>query len=453
MKYNEIADYLKKQISLGSITSGQKMPSIRELCDSFQCTKSTAVRAYYELKAEQLVYAIPNSGYYLIENKNNNNKSNSGIFNFSGTSLDISSLPYNEFQACIDQAINKYKEILFSYSKTEGLDNLIEILRKHLQNHQVFANREKIFVTTGSQQTLDILARMPFPNGKTNVVIEQPTYHGMIAALKLNNITTIGVSRNFNGLDFESLERTFRNNNVKFFYTIPRFSNPIGLTYSNAEKKKIIELAEKYDVYILEDDYLGDLEANAKSLPIFSFDTSDRVIYVKTFSKVLLPGLRVALAVLPQILINTFYKYKRWADLNTNVLSQGALEIYLSSGMFDVHIKKIRDLYSDRMQHFKEITKNYPSNVVKWHIPSIGGFYSGIEILNNCNGRLLRDNLRKKDILLSNTESFYLSEFYRDKILRLSVANAACEELDLGIPLILKEIANCSENCNKFIDL
>lgn len=453
MKYSLIVEHLKNQISAGNITSGQKMPSIRELCDKFECTKGTAVRAYYELKDEHLVYAVPNSGYYLIENINSKIRNNFPDINFSGTSLDLNALPYNEFQASINQAISKYKEKMFCYSQPQGLDSLIETLRKHLQNHQVFTTKERIFVTTGSQQTLDILGRMPFPNGKSNVVLEQPTYNGMIQALKLNNITTIGVTRNFKGLDFDSLERIFRNNNVKFFYTIPRFNNPIGLCYSNADKKKLVELAEKYDVYIVEDDFLGDLECNPKSTPIFSFDTSDRVIYVKTFSKVLLPGLRVALAVLPKILTNTFQNYKRWEDLNTNVLSQGALEIYLSSGMFDVHIKKIRDLYFNRMNYLKKVTESNPSTAVKWHIPSNGGFYAGIEILNSSSGKVVKDNLLKKDILISSMENFYLEEFFTDRILRMSIANANYTELDCGIPLIINEISNCKENYKKFVDL
>ena len=146
-----------------------------------------------------------------------------------------------------------------------------------------------------SQQAINILSRLPFPNGRSNIIVEQPTYQGMLQCLRQNGITAIGVSRGFNGLDFNALERSFKNDLVRFFYTIPRFSNPLGLSYSQDEKTKILSLAEKYNVYIVEDDYIGDLESNQKCTPIFALDMSERVIYIKTFSKVLLPGVFASL--------------------------------------------------------------------------------------------------------------------------------------------------------------
>lgn len=441
MKYNMIVDYIRKEITQGKLASGDKIPSIRELCDKFSCTKTTAVRAYSRLKELGIVYAVPGSGYFLIDNPAEENKS-SAVLDFSGTALDQATLPYNEFQPCVNQAMSKYKESLFSYSNPQGLDTLIEVLRKHLQGHQVFSNTDRIFVTTGSQQALNILARMPFPNNRSNVVIEQPTYQGMIQCLKQNGITAFGVCNAFNGLDFDSLERSFRNDNIKFFYTIPRFNNPLGLSYTNDDKKKILALAEKYNVYIVEDDYLGDLESDPKSTPFFSFDSSDRVIYIKTFSKVLLPGLRVAVVVLPRLLINTFREYKYWNDINTPLLSQGALEIFITSGLFDLHIKRIREVYSRRMTYLRELTAKTISPSIRWHIPTTGCFYAGLEILNGIPERAAVKGLLFKNVLLPQNEVCYLKEFYNDKILRLSVAHVDIDQIKPGIQTIINEIEN-----------
>ncbi|WP_234117980.1 aminotransferase-like domain-containing protein [Clostridium hydrogenum] len=443
MRYIDIVEYIKNQVSLGNIKTGEKMPSIRDLCEKFKCTKSTAVRAYYELKNQNIVYAVPNSGYYLLDKLQEEVK-NDTIIDFAGTALEISSLPYGEFQTFISKAIDKYKDKLFYYTNPQGLQSLIKVMQKQLQNNQVFSECENIFITTGSQQTLNILSRMPFPNGKNNVVIEQPTYDGMMKCLEQNNVTTIGVNRNFNGLDFERLENIFRNNNVKFFYTVSRFSNPLGLSYTKEEKKKLVSLAEKYDVYIVEDDYLGDIESDIKSDPIFSFDTSSKVVYVKTFSKVMLPGLRVAVTVLPSILCNTFLAYKTWMDINTPVLSQGALELYIESGMFNIHVKKIRDMYLSRMNYLKDIVGNNNSSAVKWHIPSNGGFYAGLEILNENKSRAVVNNLLKKNILVSNFERFYLNEFLESKLLRVSVANADYKKLEIGVDELIGEIEKVS---------
>ncbi|MGE5677233.1 MAG: PLP-dependent aminotransferase family protein, partial [Pseudomonadota bacterium] len=341
-------------------------------------------------------------------------------------------------------AIGKYKEELFTYSDPKGLPQLAEALRRHLQDHQVFSDSERIFITTGSQQALSILSGMPFPNAKANVAIEQPTYQGMLESLRQNRVPAIGISRDFNSLDFESLERAFRNDNIKFFYTIPRFNNPLGLSYTNDEKKKIIALAERYNVYIVEDDYLGDLETGSKSTPIFSFDQSDRVIYLKTFSKVLLPSLRIAVAVLPKLLVNTFREYKYWSDINTPLLSQGALELYISSGMFRQHTVKIRSRYAQKMSDLRELTAKKASPAVRWHIPEGGGFYAGLEILNSGMQKNIVAGLLKKNIILSPMEVHYLKEFRNEKLLRLSVTKVEEAAMESGIAAVVSEIENCT---------
>lgn len=441
MKYSMIVSDIHHEIASGKILPGGRIPSVRELCTRYSCNKSTILRAYYELKEQGLIYAIPGSGYYLINNFSEAPVSDT-LIDFSGTSLDKGTLPYSEFQPYITQAIGKYKEELFTYSDPKGLPQLTEALRSHLQDHQVFSAVDRIFVTTGSQQALSILSRMPFPNAKTNVAVEQPTYQGMLESLRQNQVPAIGISRDFNSLDFDGLERVFRNDNIKFFYTIPRFSNPLGLSYTNDEKKKIIALAEKYNVYIVEDDYLGDLETSSKSTPLFSFDQSDRVIYLKTFSKVLLPSLRIAAAVLPKLLVNTFREYKYWSDINTPLLSQGALELYINSGMFRQHSGRIRSQYLQKMSDLRElaIKKNSPS--VRWHIPERGGFYAGLEILNSGSQKNIVGNLLKGNIILSPIEVHYLKEFANEKFLRLSVTKVEKPAMESGVTAVVSEIEN-----------
>ena len=140
----------------------------------------------------------------------------------------------------------------------------------------------------------------------------------------------------------------------------------------NAEA--IVKMAEKYNVYILEDDIMADLDMNKKYDPLYSYDTSSKVIYLKSYSKILMPGLRIAALVLPEILINTFLDYKKWCDMNSPILSQGALEIYLKSGMFNEHKKNISKLYFEKMKYLKEITSSLNHPKLKWNIPASGYF-------------------------------------------------------------------------------
>ncbi|WP_234121872.1 aminotransferase class I/II-fold pyridoxal phosphate-dependent enzyme [Clostridium hydrogenum] len=280
---------------------------------------------------------------------------------------------------------------------------------------------------------------MPFPNGKSNVLVEQPTYNGVLKAGEITKTSIVGIQRKFNGIDFHELERSFANDNIKCFYTIPRFSNPLGISYTNEEKKQILKLAEKYDVYIIEDDYLCDLELESNSFPMYYSDVSSRVVYLKSFSKILLPGLRIAAVVLPKLLRNTFYEYKNGMDLSTGVLSQGALEIYIKSGMFKANRKSIKKIYSNRMKALKEVASEIDLPNIKWHIPDTG-FYACIEFLNEINIEGLIKACEKKNILISNMRKYYLRDYFSNDILKISVSKAEINNIKKATAEILKII-------------
>ncbi|GKX67353.1 PLP-dependent aminotransferase family protein [Inconstantimicrobium mannanitabidum] len=440
-KYKDIVDYIIDEIDSNNIKFNEKMPTIRDLSEKFNCSKQTVVHAYDKLQKEHIVYSIPQSGYYLVDKKEMHSKKANKIINFAAGSPDESILPYEDFQHCLNQAIDIYKGTLFNYSDAKGLPELINTLKTHFQDYQIFCSSDDIFITSGSQQAINILCSMPFPNGKSNVLVEQPTYKGALKALAINKTPVIGIERKSNGLDFEELERKFANDNIKCFYTIPRFSNPLGLSYTNDEKKQIIRLAEKYDVYIIEDDYLADLEYRNNSYPMYYHDISSRVAYIKSFSKILLPGLRIAAVVLPKILRNTFEDYKRWMDLNTSVLSQGALEIYIKSGMFKANRKLLKQTYSERMNEVKKICSESHINNIDCHIPETG-FYGYIEFLKGVNINLLIRECNKKYIYIKDLKDDYLNDFFSNDIIKISVGCSGIDEINKGMSDIFKIIQN-----------
>lgn len=276
---------------------------------------------------------------------------------------------------------------------------------------------------------------MDFPNGKKNVLIEEPTYYGVIESLKLNNVNIIGINRTSKGINLYELENIFKQKDIKFFYIIPRFHNPTGFSYSNSEKKQILKLCHKYNVYIVEDDYLADLDIEKKSDPIYALDSYSKVIYVKTYSKVLLPGLRISAIVLPKEILKTFGKYKKWNDLSTSVLSQGALEIYIKSGMFNIHAKKLREVYSKRMACLNKCVKTcYNSNII-WHVPP-SGFFASFEVVNSTHIDYIINELKSKNILLIDPNIFYLNTNIQKKLVRLSVSRTNTIEIEKGISKI-----------------
>ena len=282
---------------------------------------------------------------------------------------------------------------------------------------------------------------MPFPNGNANVLLEQPTYYGIIKSLELNKVPAIGIERGLKGLDLNELEKLFKYSSIKFFYTIPRFHNPTGNSYSKSEREAIVKMAEKYNVYIVEDDIMADLDTNKKYDPMYSYDTSSKVIYLKSYSKILMPGLRIAAMVMPKILINTFLDYKKWSDMNSPILSQGALEIYLKSGMFSKHRKNITRLYSDRMSSLKELTKGLKDPKIKWNIPD-SGYFACLYADSNIYYDRIISLLHNENIQMLDTSTCFLKDYKTDRYFRISISKADKIKINKGIPVIFNTVRN-----------
>ncbi|MGN7938394.1 aminotransferase-like domain-containing protein [Virgibacillus sp. 6R] len=438
-KYIEIMEEIKLQLENGSLIAGSKLPSIRQLSEHFSCSKNTVIKAYVELEKEHLIYSVPKSGYFVVNEYQIEAKENE-VIDFLSAGPDKHVMPYLDFQHCMNQAIEQYKEELFTYSDQQGSFTLRVQLVKYLQNLQVFTKPERLVVVSGSQQALNLLVTMPFPNGKNNILIEQPSYFGIIESINLHQATAFGIELSMDGIDLDRLEYIFRNNDIKFFYIIPRFHNPLGHSYTNREKQKIVELAEKYDVYIVEDDFLGDLDPDAKSDPLFAFEPSGRVIYIKSFSKIFLPGLRIATVILPTLMMNNFLRYKFSSDFNSSALSQGALEIYLKSGMFNSHLKKIKEVYYTKMNHLQDACEELLPANTHYSKPS-SGFYLSISLPENVTAKQVVHMLHEENIYVDDASRMFLPEYKKDNLIRLSISQVEMRKIKTGVERLAHSIS------------
>lgn len=437
-KYELIIEYIEKLAQQNKLKQGDRLPSIRTMVNRYGCNKATVIRAYKELEMNHKIYSIPKSGYYLVE-KNSLNNNKYGSIDFSRVMPEPKLLPYREFNHCINKAVELYKNNLFLYSDTQGLKSLREVLVKHFSEHQIFTSKENIFITSGSQQALNILSKMPFPNGKKNILIEQPTYSLIHGLVQLNGDKLIGINRNYHGIDFDELETIFMKEDIKFFYTIPRFHNPLGTSYLEKEKKRIIELAKKYDVYVVEDDYLGDIDISKKTLPMFYYDVSERIIYVKSFSKAFMPGIRIGAVVLHKQLKTEFLRHKRHYDLNTSVLAQGALEIFINSGMYKNHIKKAQLKYKKKMDFLRGCLKGLDKNGIEFLIPETG-FFVWIKLPNEVNMNILVKRLEKKNLYIASGNQFFIGNSSNENSFRMCISQISEDEIKMGVAAIFEEI-------------
>ena len=440
-KYFTVLTDMENKIRERKYVPGQKLPSVRSAAESYGCSVSTITRAYAELEKRHAVYSVPQSGFYVVEKSGDwRDKREGTAIDFATVLPDVDAFPYVDFQHCLNKAIDIYKYDLFTYGDPKGLESLRRTLASHLAEDQVFAKPERIIVTPGAYQAMEIMARMPFPNGKKTVLVEQPSYDGYLRLLETEGIPVTGIARTGAGIDMSELERKFGSEDIKFFYTMSRFHNPLGTSYSAEERKAIARLAGKYDVYVLEDDYMADLGAERRFDPIYAYDTSSRVVYVKSFSKIIFPGLRLGAIVLPEPLLKTFEAFKPYPD--TSLLSQAALEVYIKNGMYERHKHKIRSLYASRMKALNDSVKRY-NEAGAIEVPDIRScIYMPFMLKPTVNADRLIKRLADRNINVVSSHAYYLSGYLdREKFLRISVSQTQPERIDEGVRAIIEEIA------------
>ena len=326
-KYQAVVSFLKKGIESGKFPTGSRLPSIRQLSQDFHCSKDTIQRALLELRHEQYLYAKPQSGYYVLEQGQHQD--------LEIEVTDEHASAYDDFRLCVNETLIGRENYLFNYyDNQEGLEELRQSVHQLLFNQALYCKPDQLVLTSGTQQALFILSQINFPSEGEEILVEQPTYHRMNRLLVAQGLAYQTIERRIDGIDLKELEKQFKSGKIKFFYTIPRFHYPLGHSYSDQEKRAILDLANQYGVYIVEDDYLGDLDSK-KGQTFHYLDTEDRVIYIKSFSTSLFPALRITALILPNALKDAFVSYKNILDYDSNLIMQKALSLYIDSQLFE----------------------------------------------------------------------------------------------------------------------
>jgi len=442
LKYQQIIADLIQEMERGFLTEGSKLPSIRELKNRYICSTETVLKALNELKYQHRIFSVPKSGFYVLSASNHRAAEKTTMIDFATATPSESMFPYTDFQHCLNQAIEIQQSGLFSYGMTvNGLPSLIHEVKKMLVQYQVFSKDEKIVITTGTQQALYILTQILFPNEGDTILIEQPTYHLFNRLVETTGVKCIGIKRDANGIDLNQLETIFAANHIKFFYTIPRFHNPLGTSYSKKEKLAILALAKKYNVYIVEDDYLADFEQDQKADPLFAYDLYDQVIYLKSFSKIIFPGLRIGVIVLPDNILSNFLALKRVIDYDTSLITQGALELYLKSGMFTSHSTLLAKRYAKKAmllhQEFKRQLKDC-SISIDYKRPISLDTKLHFTLPQNINLTELIQRLKAENVFMRSINENYLSNFYKENIIKIDVRYTNKSLIPTGIQTIFQ---------------
>ena len=228
--------------------------------------------------------------------KNNYEKN---IIDFTGESSRKVNFPINQFKRVINEVLDRDGADALIKEEAFGYTNLRQTINKVFWENSL--NIEDLLIVSGAQQGIDIASKAIL-NINDNVIVEKPTYGGALSVFKWRRANIFEVEMEKDGVNLEDFEEILKKNRIRCFYTMSYFQNPTGVSYSLEKKKKLIELAEKYDFYIIEDDYLSELiyEESVEYIPFKWLDRSDRVIYIKSFSKIFLPGIRLGYIICPE---------------------------------------------------------------------------------------------------------------------------------------------------------
>lgn len=309
------------------------------------------------------------------------------IISFGGGLPAPEVFPLKEFQEACNIVLKEQGAQALQYSTTEGYRPLREMIARHTERYSVHVSPDNILITSGSQQALDFIGRL-FINRGDYIVVESPTYLGALQAWNAYGAQYISVPADENGMIVDKLEAALRVG-PKFIYVLPNFQNPSGSTLSLERRIKLVELADKYGVPIVEDDPYGQLRYEGEHIPsVVTLDSQYRddhdgeytgnVIYLSTFSKLLAPGLRLAWIIAPMQVIRHFVMAKQAADLHTSSFNQYVAYEVAKGGFLDEHVKFIRQVYKERRDTMLEMMEEMFPAGTSWTHPHGGMFLWGI---------------------------------------------------------------------------
>jgi 2-aminoadipate transaminase len=305
------------------------------------------------------------------------------IVSFAPGYPDPHAFPWDDLRAIASELLTGGDGSVLQYGPTRGYRPLLEAILGVLDARGIKASIDELIVTSGSQQGLDLIARVLVSPGDV-VLVELPAYTGAIAAFKNMQATLVGVRQEQDGIDLEHLDVVLQRERaagrtVKLVYLVPNFQNPTGLLLTLAKRQRLLEWAEKRDVLIVEDDpygvlYFEDVASEAETRPIRADDDRGRVIYLSTFSKTLAPGFRVGWMVAPPALIERFDTAKQSVDLTSGILDQRIVLEAVRRGVPQRIAPQLRDLYRRKREVMEQALRAEFGDRLTWPVPK-GGFF------------------------------------------------------------------------------
>ncbi|MEO4053075.1 PLP-dependent aminotransferase family protein [Solibacillus sp. CAU 1738] len=356
----------------------------------------------------------------------------SDVISFAGGLPNPISFPLDAIQTSIDRAMKEHGAKLFQYSSTQGYLPLRQyIADKYNRKHGLDISPDDILLTTGSQQALELLAKVLVNKGD-GIIIEKPGYLGAIQAFTLSEPTFYPVTLEEDGINLEELEKALQQPNVKMIYTVPNFQNPTGLTYSLEKRKQVYELVSRHDVVLIEDDPYGELRFEGEDLPYIGAGKLENSVLLGSFSKTVTPGMRLGFVITKnKELLTHIETAKQATDLHTNIFAQYVIYDYLANNDFDKHVEKIIDLYKTQSDAMLQAMEKYFPAHVSYTKPQ-GGMFIWATLNNGQSALDVFQKAMDKNVAFVPGDPFY-TDPKGVSTMRLNYTNSTPEMIEEGI--------------------
>jgi GntR family transcriptional regulator/MocR family aminotransferase len=352
--------------------------------------------------------------------------------NLSGGIGDSSTFPLEEFRKIIQAVLRRDGNSALEYGDREGYAQLRNTIAQVLTSEGIQTSAESILITSGSQQGLALAAQLLVNHGDT-ILVEDPTYTGALSLFRNLRLKMVGIPVDEQGMQVEKLEKLLQQHHPRLIYTIPNFHNPTGTCLSLPRRHQLITLADRYNVPILEDDYVGDLRYEGRSQPALkALDPGGRVIYASTFSKMLMPGIRVGFLAVDGPIFERLARLKFDTDLATSGLIQRAVESFVTIGRYQAHLRRTCQVYRKRRDVMLKMVRQFLPSTLDVSQPQ-GGLFIWAHLPEGVTSDELLPLACEEGVAFHPGSRFFLNGAEGKQYMRLNFAAQTPDVIEEGI--------------------
>ncbi|NIM01869.1 MAG: aminotransferase class I/II-fold pyridoxal phosphate-dependent enzyme [Acidobacteria bacterium] len=466
--YRQIALEIRRSVLDGRLEPGSRLPATRDLARQLGVNRNTVVAAYDALATEGWIASHTGRGTFVVERTAIDTDeptdtasdetlragfsrtvecaavgglqsiyrlaiSDEGI-SFVGSYPAGDHMPVESFAASLQAVLEEDGAKILGYGPTAGDYGLRETIAETMRAAGSDTTPENTLVTSGAQQAIELVFRTFVERGDA-VVIEEPTYTGALSVLNSLGARIVGVPVDEQGIRPDLLEVALERHHPKFLYVQPTFHNPTAAEMSPARRREVVEICRRHRCLIVEDDWAGDLRLEGERLPtLHALAGSADVIYLSTFSKKLMPGLRVGWLVASTTAMERLVELKRLQDCGTSPLIQAALDHFLRAGGLDEHLKKTLPSYRVRRDTMFEALRNHFPKEAVFSRPT-GGLFIWVTLPASFDGNALFAAARRRGVLYSRGDLFH-GDGSGNNCLRLTYSAADPTEIQDGVSVL-----------------